>query len=103
MSTALTVKRKASQLRRTPPTKDDRETVVPPTVWVKTIRTPDPGAVAPKPSAKATERAEAVRAFDAICAARPLRPPPLPAIANRERSAGAWALANEIREGLYEP
>lgn len=98
-----TVKRKASQLRRPAPSKDDRETVTPPLAWVTPKRTPDPGSVAPKPSAKATERAEAVAAYEAMRAARPLRPPPIPTNANRERSAGAWALANEIREGLYEP
>jgi hypothetical protein len=97
---SLTVKRKASHFRR--PSKDDRETVVPPTVWVKAVRTPDPGAVAPRPSAKALERAQAVAAYEAMRAARPLRPPP-GSIGKHERSAGAWALANEIREGLYEP
>jgi hypothetical protein len=98
----ITVKRKASQLRRPAPSKDDRETVVPPLVWVNPVRTPDAGSSAPKPSAKATERSHAVTAFDAMCAARPLAPPPLPKH-NDTRTAGACALAKEIRLGDYEP
>lgn len=96
------IARKASQFRRPAPTKDDRETVTPPLVWVNPTRTPDPGATAPKPSVKATERAAAVAAYDAMRAARPLTPPPLPRH-NDTRTAGACALAKEIRLGDYEP
>ena len=84
-----------------PRSKDDREAITPPHKWITPRRSPDPGPFRPATS-KAVERATAAAAFDAVCAARPLRPPPMPAPANRERSAGAWALANEIREGLYE-
>lgn len=54
-------------------------------------------------SAKLTERAQAAAAVDAMIAARPLRPPPMPRAENRRRSTGAVVLANEIREGLYQP
>lgn len=54
-------------------------------------------------SAKLTERAQAVAAVDAMIAARPLVPPPMPRAENRQRAAGACVLANEIREGLYQP
>ena len=40
--------------------------------------------------------------LDRICAARPLVPPPLPKH-NDTRTAGALALAKEIRLGDYEP
>lgn len=39
-------------------------------------------------------------AFDRMCAARPLRPPPMP-IQPRVRTAGELALATDIRLGLY--
>lgn len=49
---------------------------------------------------KQRETAEAAAALDAILAARPLVPPPLPAH-NDTRTAGAIVLANEIREGHF--
>lgn len=93
---------------RPAPSKDDREVVIPPHRWLGHVRTPDPGSVAPKLSVKATERAEAVAAFDAMCrpveqgGQRPLKPPPLPKH-NDTRTAGAYALAKAIRLGEYEP
>ncbi len=51
---------------------------------------------------KEREAAEAAALLDALCAARPLKPPPMPRHEQRERSTGAWVLANEIREGLYD-
>ena len=40
--------------------------------------------------------------LDRICAARPLKPPPM-RFANLARSAGARELSREIRAGEYEP
>lgn len=51
---------------------------------------------------KEREAAQSAALLDAILAARPLKPPPLPTPEQRERSTGAWVLANEIREGLYD-
>jgi hypothetical protein len=58
---------------------------------------------APKPiTVKQQETRSACAELDRICAARPLKPPPLPNHHDM-RSAGAVALAAEIREGTYEP
>ena len=48
------------------------------------------------------EAARDALAFDRICAARPLKPPPLPQH-NDTRTAGAIELANEIRAGHFDP
>jgi hypothetical protein len=87
---------------RPAPSKDDRETVTPPHRWLGKVRTPDPGAAATKVSVKGAERAAAVAAYEAMRRARPLVPPPLPKH-NDTRTAGARALAKEIRTGAYEP
>lgn len=54
--------------------------------------------VKPAPS-KASQLALDVAAFDAMCARRPLVPPPLPYTAHT-RTAGALALAEDKRLGL---
>jgi hypothetical protein len=97
VSVAKLLKRRASRLRG----KDDREIVTPPHAWTTATRPPEPGPE-PKPSVKSSEPAAAVAAFDQICAARPLKPPPLPKH-NDTRSTGAIALAKEIRLGDYLP
>lgn len=53
-----------------------------------------------RPSSRAVDR-ELVAAFDAIVAARPLKPPPIPREVGRVRSAGALELEREKRLGLY--
>ena len=49
---------------------------------------------------KAEETAKAVAAFDALCAARPLKPPPSARIEPRTVSAAAAALAEDRRRGI---
>jgi len=56
----------------------------------------------PAVSVRRREELEAAAALDAICAARPLRPPPLRRVLTT-RSAGARELAAEIRRGSYTP
>jgi hypothetical protein len=54
-------------------------------------------------SLRRLEELEAAAALDRMCAARPLKPPAMPNLANRTRSAGAIELAREIRAGVYTP
>jgi hypothetical protein len=61
-----------------------------------------PSQPEPRPTLKRREEINAAAEFDRICAARPLKPPPLPQH-NETRSAGARALAKEIRLGDYTP
>ena len=56
----------------------------------------------PRVSLRRREEIDAAAELDRICAARPLKPPRLPAD-NHTRSAGALALAREIRRGTYQP
>ncbi len=56
----------------------------------------------PRVSLKRREECNAAAELDRICAARPLKPPPL-RLDNPTMSAGARALAKEIRLGDYEP
>lgn len=85
-----------------PHDKNDRETHSPPAKWLTATRTPDPGSSAPVLTNKQRETRNAVAELARISAARPLRPPPFPNH-HDTRSAGAIALAAEIREGSYEP
>lgn len=85
-----------------PRDKNDHEPKSPPHTWQTLRRTPDPGAVQPARTPKQIERAAAVIAIDRMIAARPLRPPPLP-VYHDTRTTAAVSLANEIREGTYEP
>ena len=48
-----------------------------------------------------SERREACKAYDAMTAARPLKPPPLPRYA-RTKTAGERALARDIKLGLVD-
>lgn len=57
----------------------------------------------PRVSLKRREELEAAAELDRICEARPLKPPPLPRELPITRSAGALALAREIRRGSYTP
>lgn len=50
--------------------------------------------------AHAREKAETLAAFEAVCASRPLKPPPTRVEAAPRRSAGALALAADRRAGL---
>jgi hypothetical protein len=54
------------------------------------------------PSLKRRGEIDAAAELDAITAARPLKPPPLPK-ENPTRTAGAAELAREIRKGSYQP
>jgi hypothetical protein len=54
-------------------------------------------------SRKRSEELDAAAELDRICATRPLKPPSMPNHDNRTRSAGALALAREIRRGSYTP
>lgn len=56
----------------------------------------------PRLSLRRREELDDAAAFDRMCAARPLTPPPLPR-ENNTRSAGALELAREIRRGEYVP
>jgi hypothetical protein len=56
----------------------------------------------PRLSLRRREEIDAAAELDRMCAARPLKPPPLPA-ENHTRSAGALELAREIRRGTYTP
>ena len=56
----------------------------------------------PRVSLKRREELADAAELDRICAARPLKPPPLPRD-NHTRSAGAIELAREIRAGEYLP
>ncbi len=56
----------------------------------------------PRVSLKRREELEAAAELDRICAARPLKPPPLRSVP-QGRSAGAIDLAREIRRGTYTP
>jgi hypothetical protein len=58
--------------------------------------------VSPTAAAKAAERKRAAEAYDALVAARPLRPPP-GRLAPPTMTAGAAQLAREIRAGTYTP
>lgn len=85
-----------------PTDKNDREAHSPPAKWLTHVRTPDPGSIAPALTNKQKATREALRDLERICAARPLKPPPFPD-PHDTRSAGAIALAKEIRLGDYEP
>lgn len=54
----------------------------------------------PGPSAATLERRAQIAAFDEMCAARPLRPPPCD-FAARARSAAALALQADRRAGVW--
>ncbi len=56
----------------------------------------------PRLSLRRREELDAAAELDRICAARPLKPPPLPRD-NYTRSSGAIELAREIRRGSYTP
>lgn len=62
-----------------------------------------PAPAPPRVSLRRLEELEAAAALDRMCAARPLKPPAMPNLANRTRSAGAIELAREIRAGVYTP
>jgi hypothetical protein len=49
------------------------------------------------------ERKAAIAAINAMIAARPLKPPPLPANIPQARRPGELALARAIRSGEYVP
>lgn len=86
-----------------PRDKNDRDPRSPSRIWLTRKRSSDVASAPRTPTA--VRRADAVRdahALDAICAARPLRAPALPRD-NDTRTAGALALAKEIRRGKYEP
>jgi hypothetical protein len=53
-----------------------------------------------RPSSRAVDPA-IVAAFDAMVAARPLKPPPLPRYTSRVRSAGELELIREKQLGLH--
>lgn len=52
--------------------------------------------------ARAAEQRAAVRAYDAMRAARPKKPPPFVGYVDT-RTTGALVLAREIRDGHYSP
>jgi hypothetical protein len=57
----------------------------------------------PRVSRKRSEEIDAAAELDRMCATRPLKPPRLLEHDNHTRSAGALALAREIRRGTYTP
>lgn len=57
----------------------------------------------PRLSLRRREELDAAAELDRICATRPLKPPRLLENDNHTRSAGALALAREIRRGTYTP
>lgn len=57
----------------------------------------------PRLSLRRREEIDAAAELDRMCAARPLAPPRRLEQDNHTRSAGALALAREIRRGSYQP